>query len=735
MRLVTCLTLCLLLPVAALAQDPPDGEPGIDYDTVRFDQVATAMRINEPVTIDGLLTEPAWDVAPVIGNFTQHQPDTGRPARFRTEVRLMYDEDNLYIGAINFDPDPEAATVNDITEDFNFGSSDIFGIILDSLDDDRSGFLFNVNPGGGTIDAQITSDSQTNMDWDAVWEVQTSRNGDAWVAEYRIPFRTLRFSNAPVQEWGMNMHRYVRRFNAASHWTPLPSRDVITRVSMAGRLEGIEGIRQGQNLKIKPFAVAGFSQTRTGGDPFGTWSTDQDYDGGVDLKYGITQSLTLDATYRTDFAQVEVDTQQVNLTRFNLFFPEKREFFLENAGTFNFGTTGGGFGRGGGSVIPFFSRRIGLGRDGTPIPIVGGARVTGQIGGYDVGFLTMKTESTDTSPSNTYTIGRVKQNLLANSWIGGLVTNRDSTLNGDYNRVYGADAHFRFFNRMDIDAYIMGSTTPGLEERNQARKFAAEWRDNEFTLQGEYQTVQENFNPEVGFVRRANATEYTADASWNPILESINSIRNLTFSAGFEYFESATTGEIETRTESFNAGIRFQNSSSINFSIDQNLERLKEQFQILGDIAIAEGDHDFRRYNLRASSDQTERISGGGNLQWGDFWDGTRKSFGGNLTLRINYRFNVRTDYSRNQVDLPNGSFTTDLIGMRFVYSLNPRAFFNAFIQYNSDRNEVNSNIRFNLIHRPLSDLFIVYNDRRSTQNGQTLDRALIVKFTNLFDF
>ena len=643
MRQAIYSALCLLLSTSVSAQQGPGSPPGaaIDYETVRFGRVASAMRINEPITIDGILDEAAWDVAPVAADFTQHQPNTGAPAQYRTEVRFLYDEDNLYVGAINFDPDPESATVNDVTEDFNFGSSDVFGLILDSLDDDRSGFLFNVNPRGGRIDAQITNGSQTNRDWDAVWDVQTTRNGDAWLAEYRIPFRSLRFSNAPVQEWGLNMQRHVRRFNESSHWTPLPTRYQNSRVDMAGRLEGLEGIRQGRNLKIKPFAVAGFSQTRENGNPFGPWSTDEDYDGGVDVKYGLTQSLTLDATYRTDFAQVEVDEQQVNLTRFNLFFPEKREFFLENAGTFNFGTTGGGFGGGGENVIPFFSRRIGLSQQGTPIPIVGGARVTGQIGTYDVGFLTMKTESTATTRSNTYTVGRVKQNLLANSWVGGLLTDRNSTLEGDYNRVYGADAHFQFFNRLEFDTYIMGSSTPERGGKNQARKFAAEWQDNELTIQGEYHSVQPDFNPEVGFVGRANATQYSGEFSWNPIIESSDSLRNLTFGTETEYWESATTGEIETRTQTLNLGLRFQNSASINFSVEDNFERLDSVFRINRNVTIPEGDYGYRGYQVRASTDPTEKITGGGSVDWGEFWDGTRESFSGNFTVRPNYRVNV----------------------------------------------------------------------------------------------
>jgi hypothetical protein len=732
MRLLTVVILFFLhVPYGLTQESPnPDSEESIDYNTVRLGRTARAVRIDEPIEIDGVLDESAWSAAPIARTFTQNQPNTGAPALYATEVRILFDEDNLYIGAINYDPDPDSATVNDITEDFDFQSSDVFGLILDSLDDDRSGFLFNVNPRGGWIDAQVTNDGQMNLDWDAVWEVQTTRNSEAWIAEYRIPFRTLRFSNAPVQEWGINMQRLVRRFNETSHWTPLPPRYGITRISMAGRLEGLEGLRRGQNLKIKPFVVAGFSQSRSPGDPFADWLTEHDFDGGVDAKYGLTQSLTLDATYRTDFAQVEVDEQQVNLTRFNLFFPEKREFFLENAGTFNFGGTGGGE-----NVIPFFSRRIGLSSQGTPIPIVGGARLTGKIGRYDVGVLTMTTESTPTSASNTYTVARVKQNVLSNSWVGGIITNRDSSISGDYNRTFGADVHLRFFNKMDIDSYILSSNTPGLVGGNLARKVAVEWRDDEFTIRSGYQGVQPNFNPEVGFLRRANAIQYTGQAAWNPLIESSDLIRNLTFGAELEYYESSTNGAIESRTKSLNMGVRFQNQAAIDFSVDENFERLAEDFPIRIGLPIPMGDHRFSQYRLQASADPTERVTGGGSLQWGDFWDGTRKSFSGNVTVRPNFRSNIRLDFSRNEVALADGRFTTNLIGLRFVYALNPRAFFNAFIQYNSDRNEVISNLRFNIIHRPLSDLFVVYNDRRSTENAQTLDRALIVKFTNLFDF
>ena len=730
--------LCLLSAAPTLAQNVPNANTPapIDYDTAYLSRNATAVRITEPITLDGLLNESVWDVPVGETDFVQRRPVAGAAPTFRTEARFLYDDDNLYVGVIAFDSEPDRMTINDVTDDFNIGGSDLVAVVLDTLRDRRSGFLFVVNPGGGRSDYQISNNGQINGDWDGVWDFQVTRNDEGWVIEYRIPFNTLRFSNASSQEWGLNMLRAVRRLNEQSDWSPVPQRFSGARVSMAGALRGLENIQPGRNLKVKPFVVAGFTQTRSGQDPFGEWVTDQNYDGGLDLKFGLTQSLTLDATYRTDFAQVEVDQQQVNLTRFNLFFPEKREFFLENAGTFNFG--------GGGrrvrsaraeDLIPFFSRRIGLSREGTPIPIVGGARVTGQVGRYDVGFLTMKTESTGSTPSNTYTVGRVKQNLLTNSWVGGIFTNRDSTVPGDYNRLFGADAYFQFFDRLEFDTYILKSKTPGLTGKDQARRFATAWRDEELVIEAAYSAIETNFNPEVGFVRRPDVTKYTGEFSWNPLIESSRSIRNLVFGTDVEYYEDGTTEEIETRTQSLNLGIRFQNSASINFTLTETFERLNRVFRIRPSVPIPEGDYAYRRYRINASSDPARKISGGGSVAWGEFWDGESESFTANLSVKPNYHLNVGVNYSHNQVDLTGGSFTTDLLGLRFVYAFTARAFFNAFIQYNADRDEVSSNLRFNIIHRPLSDLFVVYNDRRSADNGQVVERALIVKFTNLFNF
>jgi hypothetical protein len=485
-------------------------------------------------------------------------------------------------------------------------------------------------------------------------------------------------------------------------------------------------------LKVKPFVTAGFSELRSGNgqlQALRSLGTLDDYDGGLDAKYSITPSLTLDATYRTDFAQVEVDQQQVNLTRFNVFFPEKRDFFLENAGTFSFG--GGGTSD---NLIPFFSRRIGLSPAGTPIPIVGGGRVSGRIDQYDIGFLAMKTERAGATASNNYVVGRVKRNLLTRSWVGALVTHRDSTKPDDYNRVYGADAFFVFYNKLEIDAYILKSDTPGRSGRDQGRKFSTAWRDDEWVVSGEYNTVQPNFNPEAGFIRRRESTQYLGEFSWLPRMRR-GAIRNLIFGATTEYVEGAI-GELETRTQGVNTGIQLADGGSVNFNIDRTFDRLvDEDFEIRPGVLIPVGDYQYLSYSGRFSTNQSRKISANGNVTLGEFWNGDRRSFGGGVTMRPSYHLNVTLDYSRNDVDLPGGAFTTDLVGARVLYAFTPQAFLNSFVQYNTDTHEVSSNIRFNLIHRPLSDLYLVYNERRNTEVGHLVERAFIVKLTNLFNF
>ena len=723
------------------------GPVEIDYEAIRLTKIVTAVRIDGDITLDGRLEEPEWQLAIPATDFSQRTPRTGEPASERTEARFIYDDDNIYIGLTCFDSDLPHMMVTELKEDFDISRTDLIQLIFDSLHDGRSGFSFSVNPAGGRRDSQLSQNGTVNNDWDGVWDAKTSQNDKGWFIEYRIPFKTLRFTNSQSQVWGVQVSRRLLRNNEESNWAPVPQRFGATRTALAGTLLGLEGIRQGRNLKVKPYIIARTTQIRTGtglqttqslGD-FGRkyWQCATcPYQSGFDVKYSLTSSITLDGTYHTDFAQVEADQQQVNLTRFNLFFPEKRDFFLENVGIFTFGA--GGNNQANSNMVPFFSRRIGLSSSGTPIPIVAGSRVSGQVSGFDFGVVAMKTERLLTTPSNNYLVGRLRRNLFRNSWIGGVVTNRDSTLHGDHNRVYGTDAHFQFYDRLEFDSYVLKSATSRFARglgKDQTRRFQTAWRDDELNISAEYNDVQTNFNPEVGFVRRGNMSQYAGDVSWRPRLDNSDVIRNLIFSTSVDYYNSGTSGKVESRLQEATFGVQFENNGSANFTVNQTFDRLVTPFPIRSNLSIPRGDYKYRSYIASINTGQSRKLAGNGTVTWGEFWNGHTKAVSGILIWRPHYHFNVDLNYSRNNVELPNGNFTTNLVGVRFLYAFTPRAFFNAFLQYNADTRQVSSNIRFNVIHHPLSDLYLVYNDRRDTTNGQLVERAFIIKLTNLLNF
>jgi Domain of unknown function (DUF5916)/Carbohydrate family 9 binding domain-like len=714
-------------PGAAGGQSPTP----IDYSTARFSRSVHAVRIDERIAIDGRLDEPAWQRAEPATDFTQWEPHPEMPASERTEVRFLYDDDNLYVGARCWDSDAGHLTVHELKQDFESREEDVLAILIDSLHDQQSGFSFWTNPAGARRDVQIfQDDAQRSVDWDGVWEVKVTSSETGWTAEFVIPFKTLRFSNGPQQEWGLNILRRVKRKNEDSYWSPLPRRYRTMRPSMSGTITGLQDVRQGRNLKIKPYGISSVTQLASN-----RLSRDVKVNGGFDLKYGLTPSQTLDVTYRTDFSQVEADQQQVNLTRFNLLFPEKREFFLENSGVF--GVAGGGSSSGGGSanVVPFFSRRIGLSAAGTPIPIVGGARVSGTSGPYDVGVLAMKTESLGIVPSNNFVVGRLRRNFRSSSSVGAIVTSRDSTRSGDHNRLYGVDSLLRFFERkLEVSAYLLATETPGLEGPSQARLLDTAWRDNAFSLVARYETVQPDFNPEVGFIRRRDTTHYAGEGSWQPRPHNTAHVRNYELGVSADLYQDPT-GSVETEEQTATAGIAFQDSSSLSFNATNTFDRLTEPFAIRPSVIIPVGDYTYRRGSLEYSANRGRGLSGSFKASAGEFWDGRSWSADGGVELRPNYHVDVNLTFSRNQVDLPEGDFATTLVGLRVLYAFTSNAFFNSFLQYNATTNQFSANTRFNIIHRPLSDLYVVYNEQRDTISGLLLARGVTVKFTNLFDF
>ncbi len=687
----------------------------------------TAYRIEKSIVVDGELDEPEWQLAEPTGDFVQQDPKTGEPATEATEVRLLYDGENLYIGArLSDSRGARGVVVNTMTRDFPPFSNDTFLMVLDTFNDDRNAFLFSVNPSGAKFDLQAGDDGRKrNRDWDGIWHAKTRITETGWQAEIAVPFKTLRFSSAEEQVWGINFQRRIRRKNELTQWSLVPRPYLPSRVSRAGDLDGLSGIRPGRNLYIKPYVSAPI--VRRQGD-------DVDFvpDAGIDLKYGVGSQLTLDATVNTDFSQVEADAQQINLTRFSLFFPEKRDFFLENATTFQFGpgASGGLFG-GFRELIPFFSRRIGLNR-GQIVPILGGGRLTGRAGKYTLGLLSIQADETRQTPSTNFSVMRLRRDILRSSDFGGIFINKHDT-EGRFNRTYGADANFTFMTFLNISSFFLQTNTPGLSGDETAGVFSVDWTHPKLTLEASYLSIQENFNAEVGFVPRTGIRKSSGTVAYRPRPgERMPLIREFEPSLTLDYITDQEN-VLETRTLEGDFGVLFQNSSRISFGVRSNFERLTEPFAIQPDRVIPCGDYSFNEYFLSLSSDDSQMFSGSLDLTRGDFFDGTRDSYG--LTGRFQLtEFRAEVSWSRDDVSLGTGDFETDLLTGRFNYSFSPSMFLNSLIQYNSQFREVSSNIRFNFIHRPLSDLFLVYNERRSSTND-VLERALIAKLTYVIGF
>ena len=511
MRRAACLSLAFVwfATISTLEAQTGTTSPGpsaAQDQTTTSDRRAVASRVDQPPAVDGnVLGDDAWaNVAPATG-FIQSAPDEGEPASERTEVRVVFTEDTIYVGVVCYDGDPGSIIVSDSRRDSSLTNSDSFQLILDTFLDQQNGFVFGTSPSGQEYDGQLVNEGQGgsgmgrggqtrgagggfNLNWDGVWQVRTSISDVGWSAEFAIPFRTLRFPPGQNQTWGVNFQRNIRRRNELAYWAPLPRQFDLFRVSLAGQLSGVEA-PEGlwRTLQVTPYVVG--EAFRLQENASGGVTTVGDF--GADLKYGVTSGLTLDLTYNTDFAQVEVDQQQINLDRFNLFFPEKRPFFLENAGAFTVSNSGGAAFGDPGQTELFFSRRIGIGPQGQAIPILGGARLSGKISdSVTVGFLNMQTETVaGLTPANNFTVARLRQDLPNRSSIGGLFVNRQATgeLAGtdNYNRTYAVDGRWGFGQNGLVSGFAAGTETPGVPGEEHAYDLAVDYNSQTWRVPGQ----------------------------------------------------------------------------------------------------------------------------------------------------------------------------------------------------------------------------------------------------------
>ena len=728
-----------MIPEATSAQkaagpDSLSARGRVDPETVPR-PVARAHRADGAIVIDAFLDEPSWAGAEPITGFVQSKPNTGFPASERTVIRILFDDENLYVGATLYERDPGNITLHSLKRDFPPTDGDILGIALDTYHDRRNAFMFGVNAGGAFIDVQTFDNGRDlNFPWDGIVQRAARVHEEGWSLEMAIPFSTLRFDpGRRDQTWGLNFVRRIRRRGEDSFWAPLDRRFGLNRMAEAGTLVGLSELSGGLSLQIKPFVLADRSSGDALADVRGS-----DLDAGLDVKYGVSRDLALDLTYRTDFSQVEVDEEQVNLTRFSLFFPEKRDFFLENAGLFEFGDVreaGYRLGTGPEDFKLFHSRRIGL-VEGRAVPVLGGGRLTGRVGDWGVGLLNMQTRSTSALDPVNFTALRLRRTILGNLQLGGIVLNREVTggaAGGDHNRSFGADLHARLWERLVVQSYVAGTRDRRGGESRHAARVSVAWRDRFLNSSVMYREIGDAFRPGMGYVRRGAIRHGYAtvgvhhrrvESRWNelnPFVE-MHYITNL-------------ASVLETRTGTAGFITNFRDGSRLTLQYNDRFERLFQPFRVLGDHEVAAGSYNFREGGLDFQSSVGRVLSGMIGLSGGGYFHGSRRSVRLGAQWKPNHHVTFDAGTQSNRIDLGTGPFTAEVYSGRVEYAYSTTLFGSGFVQYNGVSEELITNLRLNYIHAPLSDFFLVYTERRDTKTGIVLDRQFAAKLTRLWSF
>ena len=756
------LSVCVLLvgssPVLAQSQSRPV-TPVNDVELVaqRSAKLANAISVEAPPTLDGdVLGDPVWAAAEPVSGFRQSAPDEGQPATERTEVRVVFTADTIFFGIVCYDRDPSSIIVSDSRRDSSMNNADSFQMVLDTFSDRQNGFVFGTTPAGQEYDGQVINEGGGrglfgggggggfsrgsgggfNLNWDGAWQVSTQISEIGWSAEFAIPFRTIRYPAREDQSWGVNFQRNIRRRNETAYWAPLPRQFNLYRVSMAGQLAGMEApIGFTGNLQLTPYVI-GEVVTRDVApdrDPLALG------DFGADLKYSVTSGLTLDATYNTDFAQVEVDDQQINLDRFNLFFPEKRPFFLENAGVFTVNNTGPARSMNLGQTELFFSRRIGISDAGEQIPILGGARLSGKVSdAVTVGFINMQTEAVGTGPANNFTVARVRRDLPNQSSVGGLFVNRQATgsqaVGNDYNRTYAVDGRWGIGQNGLVQGFVGRTETPGRTGRDHALSLSGRYDSEAWRLISGYQEDGEDFNPEVGFVRRTGFRKFDLGLNRTSRPEGFLKFQELQPHMSFTRFWNFD-GVMETSFLHLHFQGEFEDSSSAGVQYDVRSETVFDEFTVSG-IPVPPGRYDFNEVRSSYNSDRSAPISFSMRSTVAGFFGGDIVTLRPSIRARYGETFNLSLSYSRNDIDLPNGSVITNLTNVNFAYNFSPRLFAQTLLQHNDSADLWSVNFRVGWLQDANTGLFLVYNETEGIGDvvPSFAGRSVILKYSYLFD-
>jgi hypothetical protein len=692
---------------------------------------AVVTRVRSSITVDGALNEPEWSEAERIGELVQREPKPGEPATEPTEVKLLYDSDSLYVGVICYDAEPQRIIGTQMARDANLGADDRIELVIDTFRDRRNAFYFATNPLGALVDGLIIENGQLNLDWNAIWNVKTRRFDHGWSAEFAIPFKSLSF-NGGQRTWGFNFSRTIKRKLEEDRWAA-PRLDIrFFQVSEAGEITGLSDIEQGRGLDIRPYFSGKWLHNGGTGGNGGSGK------GGGDIFYNITPSLKLTATLNTDFAETEVDDRQINLTRFPLFFPEKRAFFLENAGVFSFSNTSP-------DIIPFFSRRIGL-LAGQEVPILAGAKVTGKAGRYDLGLLYVRTRETDRVVAKSFFAGRVKRNIFTQSYIGAIFTDGDPA-RPTSSRTYGTDVRLatsNFFGtdrNFSIDAFALKSSNEGVKGKDGSFGFTVRYPNDLWDLRVDWRQIGDNFRPALGFVPRPGVRRLLIGGEFDPRPKNFLNIRQMFHEFFFTHFTRLDNGRTESwRVFTAPVNYEFNSGDRIEFNYVPQFERLFQPFEIADGVVLPPGDYRFTRWRAEFGTASKRRWKVDGTWWFGSYWSGHADQIETSFEYKLAPHFQASLGLDQTFARLKEGNFVARIFSLRANYSVTPFLTFFNLVQFDNESRNLGWQSRVRWILRPGNEVFIVFNQgwlqgERGGFRFRSADTGLAAKVQYTFRF
>jgi len=674
-----------------------------------------AVRVEIPPKIDGVLNDAAWKKAQPSEDFIQTRPHPGKAMSQQTSIRILYDDDNIYLGFQCYDTQPDKIYGSEMRRDYDiWKADDHVGFVLDTFHDLRNAYYFSTNSVGVRVDSRITDNGKWHKSWDAVWDCAAKRNFQGWSAEFSIPFGQLRFPKKDKHVWGFNCVRSVKRAGEYGCWSSIETSNVII-ISNAGELVGLENLPQGHRIEIRPTGVLGIEANYDN-----ETDTDVVREPSLDIKYGLTSGLTMDATVNTDFAQVEADEEKVNLSRFDMFLRERRPFFMEGVGIFG---TADPFSS---DTLPlFYSRRIGSAGD-KAAQILGGLKLTGKVGKQSLGLLSVQTDVVDETPSTNFSAFRIQRDILRSSSAGLMFLNKMPLEGGKDNQTFGADMRFNPRSELSIAGSMAKTWTDDLKGHDLAGKIVGHWQAKSWDIGTSYTDTQKNFNDEMGFITRTDVRDLFL---WGG--QSFQIRKGIFRSSGGKGHYNIITdhdGRLENRSFGFDYGMELETGDSGGLGMGRHWEYLEWDWEIRKGLFISKGLYKWYRYGAGAGTNDSRWLKIGGEYGRGGFYTGNRQNASLNGHIRPTPKLLITGDYNWNFIDLPDGSFKTNTINSRIIYTFSPDFFIKLFLQWNDDSEVTRGNFLLRYTYRPGSDFYIVYNE--FWQSGDVKQRSIVAKIT-----